>query len=117
MSAIYKKSLREKLDERAIRDSAGCLLWTGATNGSGYGVIGYNNKTYLTHRAAYGPVPKGFHLHHTCRKRTCMELTHLVLVSEKEHNTESSHHLHYCLHDRFAGPNRSAVADQEKNHG
>jgi hypothetical protein len=62
-----------------------CWTWHGAKNCRGYGNVGRNHKTYLTHRVAYeltvGPVPVGMDLDHLCRNKGCVNPTHLEPVT------------------------------------
>lgn len=61
---------------------SGCLLWTGCTDGSGYGVIRAARKNLSTHRLAYeianGPIPDGMVIRHTCDVRECCNPNHLL---------------------------------------
>lgn len=65
-----------------------CVLWTGATNGVGYGMRKIGGKTFLTHRLAYeeayGPIPAGLELDHLCRTPLCMNPDHLEAVTHAE---------------------------------
>lgn len=44
------------------------------------------------HRLAYeiwvGPIPPGFHVHHSCGNKVCIEPTHLEAVSPRDHVLE-----------------------------
>lgn len=81
--------------DRAMRrvaiDEAGCWVFTGAINASGYGVIGRGGRgagNVLTHRVTYerlvGPVPDGLDLDHLCRNRACCNPEHLEPVTRRE---------------------------------
>ena len=70
---------RERLEAR-FRDktapdrTTGCLNWTGAIAGGGYGQFGVGNKVLRAHRVAYwlahGPIPfLGSFVRHLCRNR------------------------------------------------
>ena len=67
---------------------SGCWVWMGTTNPGGYGLVGYNGKTKLSHRVAYelkfGPIPEGLDLDHLCRVRCCVNPDHLEPVSRSE---------------------------------
>lgn len=67
----------------------GCWLWTGSTNGVGYGDFRARGKNhYYVHRWAYeewaGPIPKGMDLDHLCRNRSCCNPAHLEPVTRRE---------------------------------
>lgn len=67
-----------------------CVEWEGYVNPHlGYGIEGRNT---LAHRAAYeravGPIPAGFHIHHVCGNRRCVNVDHLRAVSPLEHSHE-----------------------------
>lgn len=66
---------------KAERQSNGCLVWIGASNKNGYGVFAYQGKTYPAHRfaymAAYGPIPIGKMVLHSCDVRGCIDPDHL----------------------------------------
>ena len=68
-----------------------CLIWQGALNGCGYGVIRVNGRNVRVHRIAYdhakGPVPKGLVLDHVrkmgCVSRACCNAAHLEAVTNR----------------------------------
>ena len=47
------------------------------------------NKVHYAHRLAYadanGVIPKGYHVHHLCDNKTCINPKHLIALSPKEH--------------------------------
>lgn len=70
-----------------------CWLWTGATLGRGYGVLGRGGAgagNILAHRASYelfiGPIPDGLTIDHLCRVKLCVRPEHLEAVSNRENN-------------------------------
>lgn len=70
-------------------DLGACWVWTGYVHPkTGYGQYGQGNGTRLVHRIAYeyevGPIPKGLHLDHLCRRRECLRPTHLQPVTPRE---------------------------------
>ena len=64
-----------------------CKLWTGAFRKDGYGYVVVNRKPVLAHRYVYeqatGESPE--ELHHRCRVKGCVELTHLKPLTSVEH--------------------------------
>lgn len=65
-----------------------CLVWSGATLPSGYGVLSVRGKTRTTHSAAWelanGPAPEGFVVDHVCHNRGCVNLEHLRLATMQQ---------------------------------
>lgn len=81
----------ERIADKSARDEAtGCLVWTGAKMGAGYGNlwIGPGLGTMPVHRwvyeQAHGPVGE-MEVHHLCQNRLCLELSHLQAVARDEH--------------------------------
>lgn len=70
------------------QSDTGCWVWTGATNGSGYGMIGVGQRKKYVHRATYeiarGPIPDGLMIDHLCRNPICCRPDHLEAVTNRE---------------------------------
>lgn len=84
--------------------SAGCWLWTAATDESGYPVTKVRQRTVKAHRLAFmifnGPIPDDMHVDHechtraiadntckggkTCEHRRCVNPAHLRLLSPRD---------------------------------
>lgn len=62
----------------------GCELVQSKLNGRGYA----NHAERW--RAEFGPVPEGFELDHTCRRRNCVALHHLEAVTKSENMMRKS---------------------------
>lgn len=64
-----------------------CIVWSSMKNKGGYGLFLQNGKLNLAHRFAWklfkGTIPKGLVLDHLCRKRPCVNVTHLEPVTNK----------------------------------
>lgn len=87
------KTLAERLDERTLK-TPGCWLWQGGTSG-GYGLITDrigSGKNALTHRLAwelaYGPIPRGLCVLHSCDVRNCVYPEHLFLGTKGDNNRD-----------------------------
>ena len=67
--------------------NTGCWLWMSYTS-DGYGRTTISGKFKLTHRIAFeaifGPVPDGLVLDHLCRVRSCVNPSHLEIVTHRE---------------------------------
>ena len=65
-----------------------CLVWIGATNSKGYGMLVVDGSPVLAHRLAYedahGPIPDGMVIDHLCRVRNCVQANHLEAVTMGE---------------------------------
>lgn len=78
-----------------VDQSQDCWIWIGATHGGGYGSFNADGrrsgerKTVQAHvfsyELAYGPVPKGWHVHHKCVTPSCVRPEHLVALTPREH--------------------------------
>lgn len=74
----------------------GCVLWTGAKDGDGYGIVGTaTNKSAKVHRVVYakrhGPIPKGMLVLHDpllCNNPSCVNVKHLRLGTVAENNRD-----------------------------
>ena len=63
----------------------GCWLWQRGRSGEGYGVLYPDGRTptyahRFAYEAAYGPIPEGLTLDHTCRTPNCIRASHLEAV-------------------------------------
>jgi hypothetical protein len=68
--------------------STPCWIWAGRTMPNGYGMRTKFRKSVYAHRyyfqAFYGvEIPKGTDLDHLCRRRNCVNPTHLEMVSRQ----------------------------------
>lgn len=80
------ESLETRFWNKVSRDPEGCWFWTGAQQAKGYGLINRGEgrgKNVLAHRLswvlAYGPIPEGMSVLHTCDNRSCVRPDHLWL--------------------------------------
>lgn len=58
-----------------------CIEWTGARNPAGYGRLRLRGQQVYAHRVAYeqayGPIPEGFVVMHSCDNPPCINPDHL----------------------------------------
>ena len=68
-----------------------CWVWTGATNGVGYGKLGRNHRTLAAHRYAWrlqsGREPVG-HVLHRCDNPPCVRKKHLFEGDDAANQTD-----------------------------
>lgn len=73
---------------------AGCVEWGRAKDKDGYGLVKRNGKQYRAHRLvyqdAYGPIPPGMVVMHTCDNPSCINLNHLKLGTSQD-NMDDMH--------------------------
>ena len=69
-----------------------CWEWTGYCADTGYGrfIGAAGTKNYaLAHRYSFefffGAIPRGCHVHHNCKNRSCVRPDHLSVVTPREH--------------------------------
>ncbi|MGP5671434.1 HNH endonuclease [Brachybacterium alimentarium] len=64
------------------------LIWTGSTDGHGYGRIRIAPRTVKVHRYSYerehGPIPDGMYVDHVCWNRACVLPEHLRLATHQQ---------------------------------
>ena len=77
-----------------IQKSEGCWAWLGAHTSRGYGETWLANRFYTTHRlmyeVAYGPIPDGLDVCHTCDNPGCCNPAHLFLGTPSENGKDAS---------------------------
>src|SRR5699024_11195410 len=64
------------------------IIWTGATDSSGYGQLVAYGRKVAAHRYAWerehGPIPDGREVDHKCWERSCVNVAHLRLATHAE---------------------------------
>lgn len=97
--------LRAYLDDRAVRDERGCLVWAGSRDSHGYGMVRLRRRGRSfqvgAHRVAFllhhGEISADLTIDHLCRNRACIEPSHLDECTRGENVLRSP--------DTFSGKN------------
>jgi hypothetical protein len=85
---------RGSIEERfwsKVDKSEGCWSWTGYVQKNGYGKFRRDPGPMVTaHRMSYelehGDIPEGMQVDHMCHTRTCVNPSHLRLLTNKQNN-------------------------------
>lgn len=79
---------RARFASKTVRDSSGCLLWTGSVNKDGYGLFWLNRKYETAHRVAWrwanGSIPEESCVLHRCDTPPCVLPEHLFLGTQQD---------------------------------
>ena len=69
-----------------------CLIWRGALDAVGYGILNVNGQRELAHRQIYrqtrGNIPDDQSILHMCNRRSCVQPAHLYAGSQGENNRD-----------------------------
>lgn len=80
--------------------AGGCVIFTGALNPYGYGILSVSNTARLAHRLAYelsvGPIPAGAVVRHSCDTPACVNPEHLSVGAQRDNVADA------IGRDRFA---------------
>ncbi len=83
------KALAERFWSKVSLNEGGCWLWLGSRDRLGYGSFRIDRKTRAAHCVAYeqmvGPIPAKHDLHHVCADPSCVNPSHLIPMTRKEH--------------------------------
>jgi hypothetical protein len=86
---MASRALRDRLARKVAKaGSSECWLWTGHTDGSGYGLLRVGRLRKRAHRIAYelfvGPIPDGLQVLHRCDTPACTNPAHLFLGTARD---------------------------------
>lgn len=73
-----------------MTDPFGCTLATGRLDREGYAFAGKTRAHIAAWIEAEGAIPDGMELDHTCRRRACINVRHLELVTRSENERRKS---------------------------
>ena len=78
-----KPTPKDQLWERLDKSSA-CWTWTGKRYPTGYGRFGKHYAHRVAYELAYGPIPEGMHVCHSCDNPPCCNPAHLWIGTPKD---------------------------------
>lgn len=81
---VNKDLALAKLLAKSVRTLSGCLEYTGARDGDGYGMVSVEGRQYRANRLAWEiansvPPPRGMVVRHRCDNPPCFDASHLIL--------------------------------------
>ena len=81
-------------------DGIDCWEYTGYLDPNGYGRFRCQGKMCYAHRVAYeiayGPIPPGMTIDHTCTNRSCIRYEHLEVVTQEENVRRAAERRTHC---------------------
>lgn len=93
-SASYTDRLRERIRALSRKSKSGCIEWTGASVGTGYGQVKVRNRNELAHRVVFtievGAIPTGMDVLHRCDNPRCVLVDHLFLGSHADNMADKT---------------------------
>ncbi|OOB91217.1 HNH endonuclease signature motif containing protein [Rathayibacter sp. VKM Ac-2630] len=79
---------------KRVNQEGDCLIWEGARNNKGYGILGVNGKTTLVHRHVWvqsgRELPEGLTIDHLCRVKRCVNVDHMEVVTRSENSRRAA---------------------------
>src|SRR5712664_4432062 len=114
--AIHK-DIKSRLEHYSISALSGCIIWTGAIDGGGYGRIRLRGRLEMAHRMSFivhnGDIPEGMLVCHSCDVRPCINPNHLFLGTNQDNLQDASRkgklHVTVCKNGHPATPENRYV--------
>jgi HNH endonuclease len=92
-----------------------CILHEGTRKGLGYGAVGHEYAHRVAYRKAYGEIPEGHLVHHTCGIKLCVNPDHLVALPNARAHSER-HRKTHCKHGHEFTPENTWVDKHGTRH-
>lgn len=91
------EDLMARILPRLVSNTQGCLLWPGAMDGGGYGLLNVRGKQMRVHRIVWEhrhnrPVPDGLMVRHDCGTRLCANGSHLLVGTAFDNAQDTIRH-------------------------
>jgi hypothetical protein len=88
------ENAKKRFNAYWIQDTNGCHLWQGHKDKDGYGIFYFYKASRRAHRVSYyffiGEIPNGMFIDHICKNRSCVNVSHLRIVSPRENSLFNS---------------------------
>ena len=86
------KTLNDRFFEKVVIRESGCHEWIAGCSANGYGAFQKDGASHGAHRVAYeiafGQIPDGLCVCHTCDNPRCCNPAHLFLGTDKDNATD-----------------------------
>jgi hypothetical protein len=111
-----RRDVSERLAEKT-RHQGACLIFTGALTAGGYGKLwdgsGLDMAHRVAYRLAYGEIPAGMVVRHTCDRPACVEPTHLAVGTLAQNLADMRERLRHCRGVTRSELSRAIWADDD----